>query len=227
MTMLEDFWLPRREGSKGTEITTLPSGTALNQIEDLKYFQNKLFASLNVPVNRLDPDNAFNFGRANEITREEIKFAKFVDRLRLKFSSLFLKTLERQLILKGLMSPDDWTQIQSEIKFRYLQDNRYAEIKEQELLLGRMNVLQLMSAYVGRFYSNTWIRKNLLKQDDEEIELIDSEIAKEMTMPQYAPPIAGMNPDVDGGPGDGMGMGGPMPQQKSKSQMNEFKEYNE
>lgn len=226
MTMIEDYWMPRREGGKGTEITTLPAGQNLGVIEDVLYFQKKLYQSLNVPIDRLDSDASFNFGRAGEITREEVKFAKFIDRVRLKFSSLFLKTLERQLILKGIMSPDDWAQIQSEIKFRYLKDNRYAEIKEQELLLGRMNVLGLMSMYVGRYYSNTWIRKNLLKQDDEEIEMIDSEIAQEMTMAQYAPPIAGMNPDMDGGPGDGMASPNPI-NNPGRNQMNESNDNGE
>jgi len=200
MTMIEDYWMPRRDGGKGTEITTLPAGQNLGVMEDVLYFQKKLYNSLNVPVERLDPDRGFNIGRSGEITREEVKFSKFVDRIRLRFSTLFLKTLEKQVVLKQIMTPDEWYQIQSEIKFRYLKDNRYAEIKEQELLTGRMNVLTLMSMFVGRYYSNTWVRKNLLKQDDEEIEQIDAEIAQEMTMPQYAPPLDAMNPEIDGGP---------------------------
>lgn len=200
MTMIEDYWMPRREGGKGTEIVTLPAGQNLGVMEDVMYFEKKLYNSLNVPVERLNPESGFNIGRSGEITREEVKFAKFVDRMRLKFSTLFLKTLEKQVVLKQIMTPDEWAQVQSEIKFRYLKDNRYAEIKEQELLTGRMNVLQLMSMFVGRYYSNTWIRKNLLKQDDEEIEQIDAEIAEEMTMPQYAPPLDAMNPEIDGGP---------------------------
>jgi hypothetical protein len=219
MTMIEDYWMPRREGGKGTEITTLPGGQNLGVMEDVMYFQRKLYNSLNVPVDRLDPESQFNFGRAGEVTREEVKFAKFIDRIRLRFSTLFLKALERQIILKGIMSPDEWNEIQSEIKFRYLKDNRYAEIKEQELLQGRMNVLQMMSMYVGRYYSNTWIRKNLLKQDDEEIELIDSEIAQEMSMAQYAPPIDAMNPVMDGGVGESPYMPAetpPPPQQTNK-----------
>ena len=198
MTMIEDYWMPRREGGKGTEITTLPAGQNLGVMQDVEYFQKKLYKSLNVPIGRLEPEAMFSLGRGSEITREEIKFAKFVDRLRLKFSGLFLKILERQLILKGLCSPEEWDLFQSEIKFKYLQDNRYAELKEQEILLGRMNVLQVMSMFVGRYYSNTWIRKNLLKQADEEIEEIDSEIAKELTMQQYAPSIDSMNPQLDG-----------------------------
>ena len=197
-TMIEDYWMPRREGGKGTEITTLPAGQNLGVMQDVEYFQKKLYKSLNVPIGRLEPEAMFSLGRGSEITREEIKFAKFVDRLRLKFSGLFLKILERQLILKGLCSPEEWDLFQSEIKFKYLQDNRYAELKEQEILLGRMNVLQVMSMFVGRYYSNTWIRKNLLKQADEEIEEIDSEIAKELTMQQYAPSIDSMNPQLDG-----------------------------
>lgn len=199
-TMIEDYWMPRREGGKGTEIVTLPAGQNLGVMEDVMYFEKKLYNSLNVPVERLNPDTAFNIGRSGEITREEVKFAKFVDRMRLKFSTLFLKTLEKQIVLKQIMSPDEWAQVQSEVKFRFLKDNRYAEIKEQELLTGRMNVLTMMAMFVGRYYSNTWVRKNLLKQDDEEIEQIDAEIAQELTMPQYAPPLDAMNPEIDGGP---------------------------
>src|SRR3989337_733119 len=150
MTMIEDYWMPRREGGKGTEITTLPAGQNLGVMQDVEYFQKKLYKSLNVPIGRLEPEAMFSLGRGSEITREEIKFAKFVDRLRLKFSGLFLKILERQLILNGLCSPEEWDLFQSEIKFKYLQDNRYAELKEQEILLGRMNVLQVMSMFVGR-----------------------------------------------------------------------------
>ena len=214
MTMIEDYWMPRREGGRGTQIETLKGGENLGVMEDVLYFQKKLYNSLNVPVERLDPEKGFSFGRVGEVTREEVKFAKFIDRIRLLFSTLFLKTLEKQLILKGLVSPDEWQEFQSEIKFRFLQDNKYAELKDQELLLGRMNVLNLMAPFVGRFYSNTWIRKNLLKQDDEEIEMIDSEISKELTMDQYAPSIDMMNPAVDGGPGQGGGAppGGGMPQ---------------
>jgi len=217
MTMIEDYWMPRREGGRGTQIDTLKGGENLGVMEDVLYFQKKLYNSLNVPVERLDPEKGFNFGRMGEITREEVKFGKFIDRLRLRFSQLFLKTLERQLILKGIMNPDEWDQVQSEIKFRFQHDNRYAEVMEQELLNGRMAVLvQMMSTQppmIGRFYSNTWIRKHILKQDDEEMEEIDSEIAQEMTMAQYSPPIDMMNTGLDGGPGGGGGGGGGPPQQ--------------
>lgn len=218
MTMIEDYWMPRREGGRGTQIETLKGGENLGVMEDVLYFQKKLYNSLNVPVERLDPDRVYTFGHSGEVTREEVKFAKFVDRIRLKFSTLFLKTLEKQLVLKQIVSPDEWAEIQSEIKFRYLKDNKYAELKDQELLLGRMNVLNLMAMYVGRFYSNTWVRKNLLKQDDEEIELIDSEIAQELTMAQYAPSIDMMNPGVDGGPGGAPGGAGSFPPQQQQQQ---------
>jgi hypothetical protein len=202
MTMLEDYWLPRREGGRGTQIDTLQSGHNLGVMEDVEYFQKKLYRSLNVPLNRLESDSMYSFGRSMEVTRDEIKFSKFIDRLRLKFSALFLKTLEKQLVLKGYMSPDDWENIQAEIKFKFLQDNRYAEIKEQEMLLARMNVLTLMMPFIGKYYSNTWVRKNLLQQGEEEMDEIDTEIVDEMDNPQYAPPIdmmAGMGMDMGGG----------------------------
>ena len=185
MTMLEDFWLPRREGGKGTEITTLPGGQNLGQIEDITYFQRKLYKSLNVPMSRLDNEQSFSLGRTNEITRDEIKFAKFINRLRNKFSVLFLKILERQLILKGLLTPEDWDEFKPLIKFKFSQDNYFAELKESEILNNRLASLQQIEPFRGTYYSAEWIRRNILRQTDEEMEEIDEQIADEQSDPQY------------------------------------------
>jgi Bacteriophage T4-like portal protein (Gp20) len=217
MTMLEDYWLPRREGNKGTEIDTLAGGQSLGVLDDVQYFQRKLYKSLNVPMNRLEPEETYAIGRATEISRDEIKFAKFIDRLRLKFSGMFLQMLEKQLVLKMIITPDEWHEIQSEIKFRYLRDNCFSELKDQEILMGRMTVLQQISLYVGRYYSNSWVRRNILKQTDEEMEQIDSEIAQESLNPQYQTPIDamdsfdqfGMGPSGTPPPGPSGGGNGP------------------
>jgi hypothetical protein len=187
MTMLEDFWLPRREGGKGTEITTLPGGQNLGQMDDVEYFQRKLFRSLNVPITRLDPQSQFSFGRATEITRDEIKFSKFINRLRNKFSSLFIKILERQLILKGVITAEEWDEIKQSIRFKFSQDNYFAELKESEVLRDRMSVLRDIVDFVGKYYSNDWVRRHVLRQSDEEIEQINEQIAEEANDPQYNP----------------------------------------
>jgi hypothetical protein len=189
MTMLEDFWLPRREG-RGTEISTLPGGQNLNQIEDIEYFLQKLYQSLNVPITRLSNESTpFSFGRGNEISRDEVKFAKFVTKLRNKFSILFMRVLERQLILKRIITPEDWDLIKNKIKFKFAQDNYYAELKETEVLRDRMAMLRDMNDYIGRFYSNEWVRRNVLKQSDEEMQEIDQQIEQEMGNPIYNPPM--------------------------------------
>ena len=188
MTMLEDFWLPRREGGKGTEITTLPGGQNLGQMDDVIYFQKKLYKSLNVPISRLDPEAQFNFGRATEITRDEVKFAKFINRLRIKFSTLFSKILERQLILKGIITPEEWDEIRNLIRFKFSQDNYFAELKEAEILNNRLSALQQIDNFAGKYYSHEWIRRQVLRQTDEEIEEIDEQIIAEMQNPQYNPP---------------------------------------
>ena len=202
MTMLEDFWLPRREGGKGTEITTLPGGQNLGQMDDVMYFQRKLYKSLNVPISRLDPEVQFNFGRSTEITRDEVKFAKFVNRLRNKFSTLFLKILERQLILKGIITPDEWDEIKQSVRFKFAQDNYYAELKESEILRDRMSILRDVDDYVGKYYSHEWVRRKVLHQSDEEIEEIDGQIMDEMDNPQYQPqeqqPAAGSGEEQPG-----------------------------
>jgi hypothetical protein len=185
MTMLEDFWLPRREGGKGTEITTLPGGQNLGQMDDVIYFQRKLYKSLNVPITRLDPEIQFNLGRATEITRDEVKFAKFINRLRSKFSILFMKVLERQLVLKGIITADEWQQIKDEIRFKFSQDNYYAELKETEILRDRIAMLRDIDDFAGKYYSHEWIRRHVLRQTDEDIEEIDEQIDDEKENPQY------------------------------------------
>lgn len=203
MTMLEDFWLPRREGGKGTEITTLPGGQNLGEIEDVRYFQKKLFKALNVPFARMENEGGqFLMGKAAEITRDEIKFQKFVDRLRLKFSALFLKALEKQLLLKGVVTPDDWTVIQQKINFEYARDNYYAELKEAEIINNRVATLQGVQPYIGVFYSNKWVQTNVLRMSDEEIEEERAQIIAEQSDPIFNPPMpeAGMEGQPDGQP---------------------------
>jgi hypothetical protein len=190
MSMLEDFWLPRREGGKGTEITTLPAGQNLGELDDVVYFQRKLFRSLNVPISRMEPESTFNFGRATEISRDEIKFAKFITRLRNRFSTLFLKTLERQLILKNILTSEDWKKINQNIKFDFARDNYFDELKNAEIMRDRLSTLQQVDPYVGKYYSHLWIRKNVLHQDEDEIKEIDKEITDEMNNPLYNPPEA-------------------------------------
>ena len=198
MTMLEDFWLPRREGGKGTEITTLPGGQNLGQMDDVVYFQRKLYQSLNVPVTRLDPEVQFNLGRATEITRDEVKFAKFVNRLRSKFAVLLTRILERQLILKGIITPDEWKEFEENIRFKYAQDNYYAELKESEVLRDRMALLRDVDDYAGKYYSHQWVRRNVLHQSDEEMKEIDEQIGEEQDDPQYNPPSADPGQGSDG-----------------------------
>lgn len=188
MTMLEDFWLPRRDG-KGTEISTLPGGQNLGQIEDIEYFEQKLYKALNVPISRLQSENAtFSFGRNNEISRDEVKFAKFIDKIRNKFSILFMRILERQLILKRVMTPEDWDLIKNDIKFKFAKDNHFAELKESEVLRDRMALVREVNDFVGKYYSNEWVRRNILKQSDDEMEEIDKQILDELKNPVYNPP---------------------------------------
>lgn len=186
MTMLEDFWLPRREGGKGTEITTLPGGQNLGQMDDVVYFQRKLYSSLNVPISRLDPDAQFNFGRATEITRDEVKFAKFVTRLRNKFAILFTKILERQLILKGIIAPEEWDDIKQNIRYKFSHDNYFAELKETEILRDRITMLRDIDDYANKYYSHEWVRRNVLHQSDEQMEEINKQIAAEANNPLYS-----------------------------------------
>tara|TARA_R110002050_G_scaffold195628_1_gene330532 strand:- start:196 stop:1692 length:1497 start_codon:yes stop_codon:yes gene_type:complete len=179
MSMLEDFYLPRREGGRGTEITTLPGGDNLGQIEDVQFFQKKLYRSLNVPLARLEQESAFSVGRASEITREEVKFQKFVERLRKKFSFMFIDALRIQLILKGIITEGDWKDIQEKINVDFLEDNYFAELKEFEILRERLEMAQQMEDLVGKYVSNKYVRQVVLKQSDEDIMRLDTEIEDE------------------------------------------------
>jgi len=179
MSMLEDFWLPRREGGRGTEITTLPGGENLGQIEDIIYFQKKLYRALNVPTDRLEQESQFALGRATEITRDELKFQKFIARLRKKFSGLFMDLLKTQLILKGIITEGEWKEISQDINIDFLKDTHFVELKESELLRERMSTLRELDEYVGKYYSIEWVRKNILMQTDDEIEMIDKQINAE------------------------------------------------
>lgn len=212
MTMLEDFWLPRREGGRGTEVTTLPGGQNLGEMDDVLYFQKQLYRSLNVPVTRLDSEAMFDIGRATQISRDEIKFAKFIDRLRTKFIKLFIQLLEKQLILKGIATYDDWLVIKDNIKFKFARDNYFAELKETEILNNRLGVMESIYPYIGKAYSWKWVRKNILRQDDEEIEQMDVEIAEELEDPQYNSGLL----DPDAGGMDEEPELPPMPEQGSK-----------
>lgn len=194
LSMLEDFWLPRREGSKGTEITTLPGGANLGELEDVKYFEKKLYKALGVPVGRLDQQQqGFTLGKSNEITRDELKFTKFVQRLRNKFSTLFDDLLRVQLILKKVCTEEEWKAFKEEIYYDYLKDNNFTELKEAELITNRILLLQYVDPFVGRYYSKEWVRKNVLKQTDEDIAEIDEQIANEQAE-EPAPTDAMGNP---------------------------------
>ena len=188
MTMLEDFWLPRREGGRGTEITTLPGGQNLGDIDDVVYFQNNLYRSLNVPISRLQPETTFSLGRATEITRDEVKFGKFITRLRNKFSELFMKLLERQLILKGVCTTEDWTEWKQQIDFDFAVDNYFEELKLAELNRDRVGLAREMEEYVGKYYSHEYMRRYVLQHSEAEIEEIDKQIAEEKKDERYVDP---------------------------------------
>ena len=179
LSMMEDFWMPRREGGKGTEITTLPGGQNLGEIQDIEYFQQKLYHSLNVPISRLQQQQGFSIGRSTEISRDEVKFNKFIVRLRKKFSMLFSNALRVQLVAKNIIKPDEWDDIVSKIKYDYLEDNHYSELKDAEILTQRVQILQQLDPYVGKYYSQAWIRKNVLRLDEEDIKQIEKEIEEE------------------------------------------------
>jgi len=178
-TMLEDFWLPRREGGRGTEITTLPGGQNLGEMEDVEYFRRKLYKALKVPIARMQSDNSYNFGRTGEITRDEIKFSKFIDRLRTRFNHLFDVVLETQLILRGIMTRAEWKEMKQYIHYDYQRDNYYAELKDQEIMNSRLAILQNVDNYVGKYFSSKWIRQNVLHMTDEDMMQIKREMAEE------------------------------------------------
>jgi len=179
MSMLEDFWLPRREGGRGTEITTLPGGENLGQIDDIIYFQKKLYKSLNVPVNRLDQESQFSLGRSTEISRDEVKFQKFINRLRKKFSWLLLDLLKMQLILKGIITESDWSEIKEQIVVDYIKDSHFSELKDAEIMRERIGMLTELDQYVGQYFSMEWVRKNILMQSDEDIDTMKDQMKEE------------------------------------------------
>ncbi len=191
MSMLEDFWLPRREGGRGTEITTLPGGQNLGEIQDVQYFQKRVYKALHVPISRMEQDNGFNLGRSAEITRDEVKFTKFVQRLRKRFTGLFQDLLKTQLVLKGIITIEDWDSIKSHIQYDFLQDGHFAELKNSELLRERLNLANEVTPYVGKYFSVEFLRKNVLRQTDEEIEEIDRQIASEVQDGMIADPLEG------------------------------------
>lgn len=186
MTMTEDFWIPRREGGKGTEIQTLPPGANLGQMDDVLYFQKRLYQALHVPVTRLNAEQSFNLGRSSEITREELRFSKFVDRLRMKFSVLFKEALGKQLVLKGIVAQEELPEIMSKIKFDYVQDGYFTELKEAEIITNRVNAVKNMEDMVGVYYSRNFVRKKVLRLSDDDIEQMEEENAEDPILKQQA-----------------------------------------
>ena len=219
MSMMEDFWLPRREGGRGTEITTLPGGQNLGELEDIKYFQKKLYRALGVPESRIAADGGFNLGRSSEILRDELKFAKFVGRLRKRFAQMFNDMLRTQLILKNICTPEDWETMRDHIQYDFLYDNQFAELKEAELTQNRLSILSTMEPYIGKYYSTEYVRKRVLRQTDQEIIEIDIQIEDEINKgilpdPSTIDPVTGQplpqpaDASMAGGSGSGMdGMG--------------------
>ncbi len=197
MSMLEDFWLPRREGAKGTEVSTLAGGQNLGEIADVQYFQKKLYKSLNVPISRMESENGFNLGRAAEITRDELKFTKFVQRLRKRFTQLFHDILKTQLVLKGIITIEDWARLKEHIQYDYLKDGYFSELKSAEILRERLNLANEVSPYIGKYFSVEYIRKNVLRQSDEDIIDIDNQIRKEIKQGIIASPEGAQIEDDD------------------------------
>ena len=200
MSMLEDFWLPRREGGRGTEISTLPGGQNLGEITDIEYFKKKLYRSLNVPTSRMDGEGGFNLGRSSEILRDEVKFSKFVGRLRKRFSRMFNDMLRTQLLLTNVITPEDWEVMSEHIQYDFLYDNHFTELKETELLNERLASLATVEPYIGKYYSNDWVRRNVLRQTDEEIREEDEKIEDEIadgTIPDPAEMM--LDPEGTGG----------------------------
>ncbi len=196
MSMLEDFWLPRREGGRGTEITTLPGGQNLGELSDIKYFQSKLYRSLNVPESRQGGEGGFNLGRSSEILRDELKFTKFVGRLRKRFSRMFNDMLKTQCLLKNLVSPEDWEKMEEHIQYDFLYDNHFSELKEAELMTERLNIAATAEPYVGKYYSQDWVRRKIIRQTDEEIIEQDKQIAKEIEQGIIPDPMAPIDPET-------------------------------
>jgi len=218
LSMLEDFWMPRREGGRGTEIQTLEAGQNLSEMEDVKYFQKKLFQSLNVPSSRLEETTGFNLGKASEISRDEVKFFKFIERLRMKFSELFLELLRVQLVMKGVIKESEWDEMVGRIAFKFAKDSHFSELKESEILKDRLQSARDAEDFVGKYYSREWVRKKILRQTEDDVEQIDKQIQAEQAsgliagpgqdmgqptgepeMPQSAPPSAQTPSDTSGG----------------------------
>jgi hypothetical protein len=194
MAMLEDFWLPRREGGRGTEITTLPGGQNLGELADIEYFQKKLYDSLGVPPTRLAAESGFNLGRSSEILRDELKFTRFVGRLRKRFSQIFIDLLKTQLILKNIVSLEDWDALSDHIQFDYVYDNHFSDLKKNELMNDKLGVVAAMDPYLGRYFSAEYVRRTILGQTDSEIKEIDAQMKKEIKDGTIPDPAAMMNP---------------------------------
>jgi len=197
MSMLEDFWLPSRDGGRGTDITTLPGGQNLGEISDIEYFRAKLYRSLNVPVSRLEASQGFNLGRASEISRDELKFTKFVGRLRKKFTELFNDLLRTQLIIKGIIAETEWPSIRDSIFYDFLQDGHFAELKNSEMMRERLNLAREVRDYIGKYYSVNYVRRNILRQTEQEIRKMDAEIKKEIDSGIISGPENQMGNDED------------------------------
>ena len=197
MSMLEDFWLPRREGGRGTEITTLPGGQNLGELTDIKYFQTQLYKALNVPPSRLESDKSFDLGKSEEINRDEIKFTKFVGRLRKKFSDLFHDLLKTQLILKGVITPDDWEDMKEHIQYDYLYDNHFSELKDLEMLQKKMEVLNELDLYVGKYFSQDYVMRQLLQFTEQEIVEMREQIDSEIKLGLVMDPVAQLGQDQE------------------------------
>ena len=182
MSMLEDFWLPRREGGKGTEITTLPGGQNLGELEDVKYFQKKLYGALNVPISRLEPNQGFSIGRVAEVTRDELKFNKFIERIRNKFSEVFDHALRVQCVLKGICTAEEWDLFKEHIYYDFIKDNNFTELKDAELMKERLSLLGAIDPYVGSYYSRAWVQREVLRMNDDDIKLMDGEMEEEKAL---------------------------------------------
>lgn len=189
MSMLEDYWLPRREGSQGTSIETLPGGENLGEMADVEYFQKAVYRALNVPISRLDSSNGFQLGKAAEISRDEIKFSKFITRLRLRFTQLFDELLKTQLVLKKVINPDEWEQIKHGIKYKFNTDNHFAELKQAEIMKSRLELLQSVDSYSGKYFSSRWIKQHILQQSSDEQEEIEKQMKEEGVEPTVGPVV--------------------------------------
>jgi hypothetical protein len=203
MSMLEDFWMPRRGEGKSTEITTLPAGQNLGQMDDVLYFEKKLYRALNVPISRMESQQGFSLGRSNEITRDELKFDKFVDKLRSRFSTIFDELLARQLALKGICTLEEWAQMKQSIRYDFIKDNNFTELKDAELLQNRLNMLSTVQPYIGQFYSRRWVQEHVLQFDESEIEDMKKEMEEEaeemQDQPQLQQPDGAAPPQADTG----------------------------